>query len=109
MPKKKVFKTSEEIERFFLEKVSINSSTSDEVEAMLDELGLWHTDLFTLTAPGEISPLISYTSSFKYGISCSLPARPTMLIFANKWMVYFRFTEEKVLAKIEARLFSDGI
>ncbi len=77
----------------------------DEVEAMLDELGLQHSDLVHVDKSRQISP----NFAFNHVISCAIPARPTMLIFANKWMVYFQFNDDKLLAKIEAVKFSDGI
>jgi hypothetical protein len=101
----KSFKTPQEIEQFFRNKVKINSSTPDEVEATLDELGLQHSDLVHIDKSRQVSP----NFTFNYVISCAIPARPTMLIFANKWMVYFQFNDDKLLAKIEAVKFSDGI
>ena len=99
------FGNSRAVEEFFQAKVTIHSSTPDEVEAMLDELGLQHSHPVRIDKAKQISP----SFSFNYVISTSIPAKSTMLIFANKWMIYFQFDDDKLLTKIEAVKFSDGI
>jgi hypothetical protein len=101
----KSFKTAEEVERVFQAQLTIGASTPDDVFSILDELGLYHSKLVDMKKYYRTLPDFPHD----YVIAGHAPARPTMLILANKWMIHFYFGEDKKLVKIKAEKTSDGI
>ncbi|MBZ0286317.1 MAG: hypothetical protein K8I30_01785 [Anaerolineae bacterium] len=100
----KSFRKPEEIEQFFERHITVGYSTPYDVISMLDDLGLKHSELLDMTQYTHPMP----DFPFDYAVMCSPAAKPTLLLFSNKWLINFHFDKNKILAKVAVKKFGDG-
>jgi len=102
----KSFKNEEDVKRFFESRLSISVSTSSDVLSLLKELDLKRANQITRGEyPRDPN---SVFNRYDLTIVSEAPAAPTLLVFANIWLLHFYFNGDK-LAQISVNLSSIGL